>query len=592
MAKILRDYESISGQKVNLQKSSIVFGMRIGHSRRRVIQGILGIDKVGGGGKYLGLPEQFGRSKSEAFKGIVKRVKENIGGWYNQQLSTAGKEVLIKSIAQSKPVYSMSCFLFPKQVCEEINSALSEFWWGKNDNARRKISWISWKRLSLPKNEGGMGFKDLQKFNLALLGKQAWRVLKNPNSLLSRIYKGRYHKTTTFLESTCGRNPSYGWRSLQAELAKKIRLSRWATQDKKIWAYTSNAEYTVKSGYWVATHLVSDNERINPPAGSLEVKKKIWRIKVEPKIQHFLWKAIAGALPSSERLCSKSVDIDPVCQCCNQEEETINHLLFQCQYAKAVWQSAGFNEFDTVNSTLEENISLMFQINHSTALRTEDRFLPFWVVWRIWKSRNELLFTQKQVQAMEDALKSMEEVAEWLSVNPTSETHQHIQRQGNMGIWDPPPSGWLKCNSDSSFKVNNDYMGVGWIIRDEHGHYIESGWARLENVGSILEAEGNGFLYVVQRVWHKGFRQVWFEGDNLQLVNVINKREDSYELGNLLVDIHHWISKLPLCSLDHGVREKNMAADKLSKCVYQFPCSFMLYSVPPIWLQSLLYNTL
>ncbi|CAA7017883.1 unnamed protein product [Microthlaspi erraticum] len=134
MAKILADYESISGQKVNLQKSSIIFGMRIGHQRKRVIQGILGIDKVGGGGKYLGLPEQFGRSKSEAFKGVVSRVKENIGGWYNKFLSTAGKEVLSKSIAQSKPVCSMSCFLFPKQVCEEINSALSEFWWGKNDN--------------------------------------------------------------------------------------------------------------------------------------------------------------------------------------------------------------------------------------------------------------------------------------------------------------------------------------------------------------------------------------------------------------------------------------------------------------------------
>ncbi|CAA7017872.1 unnamed protein product [Microthlaspi erraticum] len=334
-----------------------------------------------------------------------------------------------------------------------------------------------------------------------------------------------------------------------AELAKNIRLSRFAIHDKRIWSYTSTAEYTVKSGYWVATHLVPDNEKIEPPAGSLEVKKKIWRVKMEPKIQHFIWKAVAGAIPSSERLCSKTLDIDPVCQRCSKEHETINHLLFHCHHVKAIWRGARFAEFDNPNSTLEDNIRMMLQINERSTLRVEDRFLPFWIVWKIWKSRNEFIFTQKSTQAAEDVLKSMEAVAGWILAKPISPIQHNIQTQGISATWEPPPLGWLKCNFDSS--IDNDYMGVGWIIRDEYGHYIESGWARLENVGSILEAEGNGFLYVVQRVWQKGFRQVWFEGDNLQLVNIINKQKDSLVLVNLLVDIYHWISKLPLCSLDH-----------------------------------------
>lgn len=134
------------------------------------------------------------------------------------------------------------------------------------------------------------------------------------------------------------------------------------------------------------------------------------------------------------------------------------------------------------------------------------------------------------------------------------------------------------------------YMGVGWIIRDEYGHYIESGWVKLGQVGTALEAEGNGFLYIVQRVWNKGLRHVWFEGDNQQLVNIINRNEESTELGNLLVDIRHWIRKLPLCSLDHVNREKNQIADILSKCVYDFRSSFRLYNIPPRLLITYLYS--
>lgn len=68
-----------------------------------------------------------------------------------------------------------------------------------------------------------MGFRDFFEFNKTLLGKQAWRILHKPNSLLSRLYIGRYHRSSTFLQSANSTHASYGWRSIQVgkELLKK-----------------------------------------------------------------------------------------------------------------------------------------------------------------------------------------------------------------------------------------------------------------------------------------------------------------------------------------------------------------------------------
>lgn len=73
---------------------------------------------------------------------------------------------------------------------------------------------MSWERMGLRKSEGGMGFRSVRDFNIALLGKQAWRLLVHPNNLVSRIFKARYYPSGSFLTAQIGSNPSYIWRSV------------------------------------------------------------------------------------------------------------------------------------------------------------------------------------------------------------------------------------------------------------------------------------------------------------------------------------------------------------------------------------------
>ena len=44
---------------------------------------------------------------------------------------------------------------------------------------------MKWGRLCKPKAYGGISFKNFHKLNVAMLGRQGWRLLTNPNSLVA-----------------------------------------------------------------------------------------------------------------------------------------------------------------------------------------------------------------------------------------------------------------------------------------------------------------------------------------------------------------------------------------------------------------------
>jgi len=78
--------------------------------------------------------------------------------------------VLIKVVAHSIPTYTMGVFQLSVKLCDELNSMCARFCW-RQTGEERKIHWKSCDILTKSKKEGGLGFRDLWNFNLAMLAK-------------------------------------------------------------------------------------------------------------------------------------------------------------------------------------------------------------------------------------------------------------------------------------------------------------------------------------------------------------------------------------------------------------------------------------
>ena len=272
LQNILNMYEESPGQTINFDKSSIVFTKNTKATDKKNMMDTLKITYEGRNSKYLGMPAFVGKSKKKAFSYIKERIWNKIQGWKEKLLSKAGKEILIKACAQAIPVYTMTCFDITKSLCEEINSVISRFWWAQQEKDN-KIHWLGWEKLTRTKREGGLGYKDLHAFNLAMLAKQRWRLLTKPDSLCARVMKARYFPNTSVLQAEYQNGISYAWRSvlkginlLKQGIIKRVgdgmTINIW--QDPWLPRLWSRKPIT-KKGKHIITKV---NELINPITGS------------------------------------------------------------------------------------------------------------------------------------------------------------------------------------------------------------------------------------------------------------------------------------------------------------------------------------
>jgi hypothetical protein len=209
-----------------------------------------------------------------AFSGLKDSVWRQIYGWKEKLLSKVGREILIKAVAQSIPTYTMSCFKLPDSLYSELNSMYRNFWWGQKCKSKN-AHWVKWSKLCSSKDSSGLGFRDIKVFNMALLAKQGWRLLQQPNSLVFRVLKAKYFPSCDFMDADVGRKPSYAWRS--------IALAREVLRLGLCWHVGDGRQIRIWRDPWLplaGSRMVHSKSRLMliHGSGGLALSKRFFRI--------------------------------------------------------------------------------------------------------------------------------------------------------------------------------------------------------------------------------------------------------------------------------------------------------------------------
>jgi hypothetical protein len=114
-----------------------------------------------------------------------------------------------------------------------------------------KARWLAWDRMTYPKALGGMRFRDLHSFNLAMIAKQEWNIMTKPHILVGKLYKARYFSKSSFFDSQIGHNPSYAWRGIWKARHILMNGCRWTIGSATNINVMSDPWLRGKEGAWI-----------------------------------------------------------------------------------------------------------------------------------------------------------------------------------------------------------------------------------------------------------------------------------------------------------------------------------------------------
>ncbi|GKV25499.1 hypothetical protein SLEP1_g34934 [Rubroshorea leprosula] len=187
---IMRIFEMVSGLKINFGKS-VLMGINVSDEWMTRMACTLNCKQGKLPCKYLGMPIGGKRRGIAMWRPMIESFNKKLASWKNRYISLGGRITLLNSVLSSLPVFTMSVHMLPKGLILLLDKIRRNFLGGGGAN-NRKINWVCWEKVCRSKLDGGLGVKDLRKFNLALLGKWWSRLAEGEEGLLYRIIREKY----------------------------------------------------------------------------------------------------------------------------------------------------------------------------------------------------------------------------------------------------------------------------------------------------------------------------------------------------------------------------------------------------------------
>ncbi|KAL2251905.1 UNVERIFIED_CONTAM: hypothetical protein Sindi_2312800 [Sesamum indicum] len=301
--------------------------------------------------RYLGPPLLSSRLTIVDCRPLLLKIDKRIAGWEGMTISYAGRVQIIKSVLMSLSLYWASAFILPKKVTNEIEKKLRTFLWkGTTTSGYAKVAW---KDLCRPKDEGGLGLKDISILNRALMTKKLCdiirlRVFLRPmvdyqidDGMRFYLWQDPWHYLGP-LSDTFPRGP----RLLGLEESAKLSMvisggeCHWPPITDFECLEITHALPTIHGGedriVWRFDHGQPTAQALyrlfDPPGPKVGWSSLLSGSLKIPRHLFVLWLAILGKLATTDK--PWLAHLGP-CTLCNEgATETHDHLFFQCRFSR------------------------------------------------------------------------------------------------------------------------------------------------------------------------------------------------------------------------------------------------------------------
>ncbi|KAL0399880.1 UNVERIFIED_CONTAM: Retrovirus-related Pol polyprotein from type-2 retrotransposable element R2DM [Sesamum radiatum] len=191
LMECLQEFRDVSGLAVNTSKSSI-FTAGIHNDE---LHGILARTEFVRGAmpvRYLGIPLAAQRLSVSDYSPLVDQIAKSISKWAAKSLSYAGRLELIRSVIQGVECFWLQIFPLPAAVVEKIHRLCRNFLWNS------RCAPVAWAEICHPKEEGGLGIRHIQSWNVALLARVLWNIHRKSDTLWVQWVNGVYLRAAQF----------------------------------------------------------------------------------------------------------------------------------------------------------------------------------------------------------------------------------------------------------------------------------------------------------------------------------------------------------------------------------------------------------
>ncbi|XP_017979793.1 PREDICTED: uncharacterized protein LOC18594299 [Theobroma cacao] len=505
---IFEKYEAASGQKINKDKSSLLFSRNTPTEERVMASQILGINEAQWGRMYLG---GMGFRDTKSFN-LAMLAKQ---GWKLQlQVPTLAYKVL------KERYFPTTDFLNAP-----IGSNPSYLWRSIRESQQLIRKGAIWRV--------GDG-QSISVLNDVWIPYESPRLLSFPNQLIDEEMKVSElidQRTMTWNDVKITEiSPPY-----ECELILSIPLSYKRPNDKQV-AGSSSCNMMA---FW----------------------KRIWHLELPRKVILFLWKTLNGILPTRQALIYRSIIFESNCPSCDNELETDFHCLCCCPLARAVWHFSkwGFTNIEVLFSSVQDWIFYIFQM-----LENEEISKIGCILWALWKVRNLKIFQGKSYEPLQ-VIELAGNLLEQYRLVKGVRSRRRILQINRTCEWRALVES--KLNVDASiFELSSvRRMGAGFIVRNAIGEVELAGVRRMVMGQSVEEAELSALAWSFRCCQMENIMVKEIEMDCKVVVEWIKGRHLSGILGHIVEDCLNMMESINCVDILHCSREGNEVAHMIAK---------------------------